>query len=72
MRVLVATGGSGHSDLALQLANAFAQAMGAEGTILHVARRAGHDLPELVERPVPPAHQRDRDSSANPWAPSSR
>lgn len=39
MRVLVATGGSGHSDLAVQLANAFVEAMGAEGTILHVVRR---------------------------------
>lgn len=38
MRVLVATGGSGHSDLAVQLANAFVDALGAEGTILHVVR----------------------------------
>ncbi len=39
MRILIATGGSGHSDLAVQLGNAFATAINAEAVILHVVRR---------------------------------
>jgi nucleotide-binding universal stress UspA family protein len=38
MRILVATGGSGHSDLAVQLGNAFIDAFSGEAVILHVVR----------------------------------
>lgn len=38
MRILIATGGSGHSDLAVQLGNAFTEAVGGEAVILHVVR----------------------------------
>lgn len=38
MRILIATGGSGHSDLAVQLGNAFTEAIGGEAVILHVIR----------------------------------
>lgn len=38
MRILIATGGSGHSDLAVQLGNAFIEALGGEAVILHVVR----------------------------------
>lgn len=38
MRILIATGGSGHSDLAVQLGNAFTAAVGSEAVILHVVR----------------------------------
>lgn len=39
MHILIATGGSGHSDLAVQLGNAFVDARGGEATILHVMRQ---------------------------------
>lgn len=38
MLILIATGGSGHSDLAVQLGNAFVDAVGGEAVILHVVR----------------------------------
>lgn len=39
MRILIATGGSGHSDLAVQLGNAFTDEIGGEAVILHVVRQ---------------------------------
>lgn len=41
MRILIATGGSGHSDLAVQLGNAFTEAVSGEAVILHVIREKG-------------------------------
>lgn len=52
MRILIATGGSGHSDLAVQLGNAFVDAVAGEATILHVVHQK-HDLEHgktLLER----------------------
>lgn len=41
MRILIATGGSGHSDLAVQLGIAFVEEVGGEAVILHVVRHEG-------------------------------
>ena len=52
MRILIATGGSGHSDLAVQLGNAFVDAIGGNATILHVVRhkRDAEQGKSLLER----------------------
>lgn len=39
MRILIATGGSGHSDLAVQVGNAFTAEFGGDAVILHVVRQ---------------------------------
>ncbi|HZD10278.1 MAG TPA: universal stress protein [Candidatus Binatia bacterium] len=38
MHILIATGGSGHSDLAVQLGNAFVDAVGGDAVLLNVVR----------------------------------
>lgn len=55
MRILIATGGSGHSDLAVQLGNAFIDAVGGEAVILHVVRHEvdreqGHALLKRAQK----------------------
>ena len=55
MRILIATGGSGHSDLAVQLGNSLIDAVGGKATILTVVRHEdershGESLLKRAER----------------------